>query len=75
MFILTQAETTQPRHDLNFILAQARDVVNDRSRGRITKICTNAVPAEDHGTSNVKYTTNQASDMIENIVSDTFYYS
>ena len=63
----TFTEKSVKRHDVNFIMAQARSVLNDMN---VQGLCTNKVP-HDHGQ---LYTTQEASDIIASVVDDSVFY-
>jgi hypothetical protein len=75
MIEYTEAELKNRKYNLNFILQQARAVVMDRTRDRLKGVCMNAVPQEARGKNGVLYNLKEASDMIEQIIDDTFFYS
>ncbi len=64
---LTDKEALVKRHDVAFIIKQARDVLKSK---RIHKVRTNQLP-HDHGQ---LYTTEEASRIIASIVDDSIYY-
>ena len=64
---LKKKEKTVKRHNVNFIVAQARSVLNDMN---VQGLCTNKVPY-DHGQ---LYTTQEASDIIASVVDDSLFY-
>lgn len=72
----TKKEMTEPRHDLNFIMKQARDVVDDKTKHRSHNnpvgICLNKLPRcrDDQ-----LFTTAAASEIIDDIVDDSLYYA
>ncbi len=68
MSIFTHKERTEKRLDVNFIAKQARAVIADN---RIPGMCTNQLPY-DRGQ---LYTVEEASIIINDIVSDSAYYS
>jgi hypothetical protein len=66
--IYTKKERTLERHDVNFIIAQARAVLDQK---RIPGLCSNNCP-RDYGQ---LYTTQRASEIIDSIVADSIYYN
>lgn len=66
-FRYTDKEVFVQRHDVAFIIKQARDVLKSK---RIESVCTNQLPV-DYGQ---LYTTEEASQIIDGIVSDSVYY-
>ena len=68
MNIFTNVEKTIKRHNVNFIVKQARDVLNSKN---IAGLCTNQLPL-DYGQ---LYTTEEASKIIDKVVGDSLFYS
>ena len=66
--IFTTKEKTEKRHDINFIVGQARAVIADK---RVQGLCMNDVPV-DNGR---LYTTEHASALIAAIVDASLYYA
>lgn len=66
--IFTTKEKTEKRHDVNFIVGQARAVIADK---RVKGLCMNDVPV-DNGQ---LYTTEHASALIAAIVDASLYYA
>lgn len=69
----TKKECTERRHDLNFILKQARDVLDDKTKHRSQPLglCLNKVPICG---ADQLFTTAAASVIIDDIVHDSLYY-
>jgi predicted xylose isomerase-like sugar epimerase len=68
MNIFTNVEKTVKRHNVNFIVKQARDVLNSKN---IAGLCTNQLPL-DYGQ---LYTTEEASKIIDKVVGDSLFYA
>ena len=68
MNIFTNVEKTIKRHNVNFIVKQALDVLNSKN---IAGLCTNQLPL-DYGQ---LYTTEEASKIIDEVVGDSLFYS
>ena len=68
MNIFTNVEKTVKRHNVNFIVKQARDVLNSKN---IAGLCTNQLP-RDYGQ---HYTTEEASKIIDEVVGDSLFYA
>ena len=69
MIQYTLAEKTEKKLDMNFIIGQARAVLKDRYNK--TQFCSNAL-GRYHDSE--KFTVEQASRLIEQVVDDTLYY-
>ena len=65
----TNKEMTERRHDLSFVIKQAKDTLRDKN---INSLCINRVREEHH---NKMFTTAEASDLIYCLVTDSIYYS
>lgn len=73
-FFYTKQELTVKKHTLNFVLKQVNDVLSSKTPGnKPVGVCVNAIKPHHEYPSHL-FTTQEASELIETLVFDSFYH-